>query len=218
MPKLPDNIKVVKNVTVYSTYLILVWGFYRFLFQLPEEVEELIVKPLLWLVPMYFFVRKEGYGISSLGFTLKNLFPAVYFSIGLGAIFVIEGLVVNFLKYGSINFAVNIGSLPFMTSLGLSFATAFSEETAFRGYIFNRLWFVLKNEWTANLITTAIWTGIHAPIAFFVWKLSLSASLVYLFLTAIFGLGSAFVFARTKNVFGSIFLHVLWEWPIILFR
>jgi membrane protease YdiL (CAAX protease family) len=31
-------------------------------------------------------------------------------------------------------------------------------------------------------------------------------------------MGSAFIFSRTKNIWGSILLHVLWAWPIILFR
>ena len=65
---------LVKNVTIYSVYLILIWAFYRFLFQLPDQVEELFVKPILWLLPLFWFVRKEGFGISSLGITLKNLF------------------------------------------------------------------------------------------------------------------------------------------------
>jgi len=209
---------IIKNVTIYSVYLILVWAFYRFLFQLPDQVEELFVKPIIWLVPLFWFVKKEGFGITSLGFTLKNLFPAIYLSIGLGIIFVAEGLFTNFLKYGGFHFGANIGSMPLMASLGLSFATAISEETAFRGYVFNRLWFVMKNEWNANIVTTILWTAIHIPIAFFVWGYTFPQGITYLILTAIFGLGSAFIFARTKNVSGSIFLHVLWEWPIILFR
>lgn len=214
-----SNTSIVKNVTIYSTYLIIIWAFYRFLFQFPDQVEELIIKPILWLIPVCYLVfRKEHLGLASLGFTFKNLFPAIYFSIGLGAIFAVEAVLANYLKYGSLNFAANIGSLPLTSSLGLSFATAFSEETAFRGYIFNRLWVVMKSQWPANLISTALWTAIHIPIAFFVWGLSLSAGLTYLGLTAIFGIGSAFIFARTKNIWGSIFLHVLWEWPIILFR
>jgi membrane protease YdiL (CAAX protease family) len=216
--KLPSKVTIVKDVTVYCTYLILVWAFYRFLFQFPDQIEETIIKPIVWLIPLLYLTGKDGLGISSLGFTLKNLFPAIYLSLGLGAIFVIEALITNYAKYGFLNFGANLGSLPFTASLGLSFATAFSEETAFRGYIFNRLWFALKSELMANLVATALWTLIHVPIAFFVWKLSLSAGLLYLLLTTVFGLGSAFIFARTKNVFGSIFLHVLWEWPIILFR
>lgn len=218
MSKLPSKISLVKNVTAYASYLIIVWAFYRFLFQFPDDVEELVIKPIVWLLPLFFYLKKENFGISSLGFTFKNLFPAIYLSLGLGTIFVVEGLLTNYLKYGGFSFGANLGNLPFLTSLGLSFATAFSEETAFRGYVFSRLMYVTKSEVSANLITTAIWTGIHVPIAFFIWKLSLSAGIIYLMLTAIFGMGSAFIFGRTKNIVGSIFLHVLWEWPIILFR
>lgn len=218
MPNTVSKVAVIKNVTVYATYLIIIWAFYRFLFQFPEDVEELVIKPVLWLIPVLYFIRKEGFGISRLGFTFKNLFPAVYLSIGLGTVFVIEGLITNYLKYGGFHFAANIGSAPLLVSLGLSFATSFSEEVAFRGYIFNRLWLTLKNELTANMIQTILWIAIHVPIAFFVWKLSLPAGLLYLGLTAIFGIGSAFIFARTQNILGSILLHVLWEWPIILFR
>ena len=179
MSKLPSRISLVKNVTVYSTYLILVWAFYRFLFQFPDEVEELIIKPIVWLIPLFYLVKKEGFSFTSLGFTFKNLFPSIYLSIGLGAVFVTEGLITNYLKYKGFNFGANIGNLPLMTSLGLSFATAFSEESAFRGYLFTRLLFVTRNELTANLITTTLWTGIHIPIAFFIWKLNFSAGLVY---------------------------------------
>ena len=218
MPKSINKIDIVKNVTIYSAYLIIVWAFYRFLFRLPDEIEELIIKPILWLLPVIYFVKKEKLGISSLGFNFKNLFPAIYLSIGLGAVFVIEGVVTNFLKYGHLNFGANIGSMPLMASLGLSFATAFSEETAFRGYIFGRLWWINGNEILANIVSTLLWTAIHVPIAFFVLDLGLSAGILYLVITAIFGLGSAFIYGRTKNIFGSILLHVLWEWPIILFR
>ena len=218
MKKLPSKASVIKNVTIYSVYLILIWAFYRFLFQLPDEVEELVIKPVLWLFPVFWFTKKEGFGITSLGITFKNLFPSLYLSIGLGTVFVAEGLLTNFLKYGYFNFGANIGSTPIMISLGLSFATAISEEIAFRGYIFSRLVFALKNEFGANLIQTILWTLIHVPIAFFVWGYTLPQGIVYLIITAIFGMGSAFIFARTKNIAGSVLLHVLWEWPIILFR
>ena len=209
---------VLKNATMFAAYLLIVWGCYRLLFKLPDEVEELFLKPIIWLVPLVFLLKKEREGISSLGITLKNLFPAIYFSLGLGAIFALEAVVLNFAKYGSFVFAANIGEKFILSSIGLSFATAFSEEIAFRGYIFNRVWRALGNEWIANLTTSAVWGLIHVPVAIFVFKLDFPAAVVYLSLTTLFGIGSAFVFARTKNVFGSILLHVLWEWPIILFR
>lgn len=218
MPKTINKTSFIRNVTIYGVYIILIWGFYRFLFQLPDQIEELVVKPVLWLVPILILLGKEHLDLGSLGFTFRNLFPAIYISLGLGVIFVAEALGANFFKYGHFNFATNLGTSPFAASLGLSFATAFSEETAFRGYIFSRLLVSLRSEWSANFIQTALWTAIHIPIAFFVLNYTLPQGIIYLVLTAIFGFGSAFIFARTRNVFGSILLHVLWEWPIILFR
>lgn len=208
----------LKNATALAAYLLVVWGFYRFLFKFPEEVEELFIKPVIWLLPVFFLLKKEKQGLSSLGITSRNLFPATYFALGLGAFFVIEAVIINFVKYGGLNFGANLGEKPFLFSLGLSLATAVSEEISFRGYLFNRVWYALGSEWVANLLTSLVWAFIHVPITFFVWKLNVANALLYLFLTALFGVGSAFVFARTKNVFSSVLLHVLWEWPLILFR
>lgn len=211
--------KSFKYAVGLSVYLLIVWGFYRFLFQFPETIEELFIKPVVWLLPVIYLLKKEKESLSSLGITLKNLFPAIYYALGLGAFFVIEALVINFIKYGGkFDLGANIGSLPLLTSLGLSFATAISEELTFRGYVFTRISKFLGSELYSNLVTSFFWALIHVPITFFVWKLNLSAALIYLFLTTLFGIGSAFVFARTKNILAPILLHVLWQWPIILFR
>lgn len=208
----------IKHITILATYLLVVWGFYRFLFKLPEEIEELLIKPLVWLIPVYYFVKTEGLGLKSLGITTHRLFASIYLSLALGLLFAVEGLVVNMVKYGGFDFSANIGQHNLWVALGISFATAFSEEIAFRGYIFNRLWSVIKKEWLASAVTSLVWGVIHIPVAIFWWNLNFSGTLGYLILTTIFGLGSAFVFARTKNVFSSVLLHVFWEWPIILFR
>lgn len=215
---MPKKETLVKNITIYASYLLLIWGCYRLLFKLPDEVEEVFIKPFIWLLPIFYLLKVEKAKLSSLGLTFKNIFPALYFSLGLGSFFVLEALIVNYLKYGGFHFAANLGEGAILTSLGLSFATAISEEVSFRGYIFNRLWKIFKKELPANLITTAVWVLIHVPITFFVWKLPLVDTLIYLFLTTLFGAGSSFIFARTQNVVSSILLHVLWEWPIILFR
>lgn len=215
---MPKKETAIKHATLLAAYLLIVWGFYRFLFKFPEEIEELFIKPIIWLVPVIYFVKKEKLGLSSLGITTKNLFPAIYFALGLGVVFAMEGAIVNSIKYGGFDFSANIGQMAFASSLGLSLATAVTEEITFRGYIFNRVWHALKNETTAILLTSFVWALIHVPVAIFWWKLTLPATLGYLLLTTLFGIGSAYVFAKTKNVFASILLHFLWEWPIILFR
>lgn len=218
MSNLPKKVNLLKNVTWYATYLFVFWTFYRFLFQFPDNVTELVIKPAVWLIPLFYFLKKEKAGLVSIGVTFKNLFPSIYLSIALGAVFVFEALLTNLLKYGHLNFGANIGVMPLMPSLILSFATAFTEETAFRGYIYSRLQSVFKGEFAANITQAVLWTIIHVPVSLFIYKMDVFTAFVYLFITFFFGIGSAFIFGRTKNIFGSIFLHVLWEWPIILFR
>ena len=210
--------KSLKNLTIYITYLIIFWGFYRLLIKLPDQIEEVFIKPILWLLPLIYLLKIRKEKISSLGISLKNLFPAIYLSLGLGSLFVFEGLLGNYIKYGGLNFSANLGDKLIFSAFGLSIVTAVVEEITFRGYIFNRLWKIFGKEIPANLVTTFFWILIHVPIVIFVWKYPLLDSFIYLSLTAIFGAGSAFIFARTQNIISSILLHILWEWPIILFR
>lgn len=217
---MPKKKNLLKNVSILFVFLLVVWGLYRVLFKLPEQVEELVIKPIVWLVPTFYFVFvKEKDKLESVGITFKNLFPAVYFSIALGALFGVVAMVLNFIKYkGMFNFEANLGNLPLLSSVGISLITATSEEIAFRGYILSRLWKSMGSELMANIVTSVLWVAIHIPVTVFVLKLNFSAAFVYLMLTFVYSLGAGFVYARTKNVFSSIFLHVLWEWPIILFR
>lgn len=216
---MPSKTQAFKHATILFVVLMVFWGLYRFLFQLPEEVEELFIKPLVWLTPTLLLLKREHLGLSSLGFSSKNLFPAVYFAISLGSLFALEGLLINYIKYGgALNFAANLGERAFVFTLFLSLATAIPEEIAFRGFIFNRVWYATGKEWYSNLVTSLAWSLVNVPVAVFVWRMGAFETLLYLFLTFLYGMGAAFVFARTRNIVAPILLHVLWEWPIILFR
>ncbi len=210
--------KSFKYLASYAVYILIVWGFYRFLFKFPSEIEELIIKPVIWLAPLFYILKKEKKNIFTLGINLKNLFSTVYYALFLGIIFAFEGFLINYFKYQGPNFSANLGASPFMVALGLSFATAITEELSFRGYIFNRLFLITKNELVSNITVSLFWGLVHLPISIFWWKLSITGVMGYFLLTVIFGIGSAYVFARTKNIISSILLHVFWEWPIILFR
>src|SRR3989344_2367381 len=154
---MPKKEVAIKHITILATYLLIVWGFYRFLFKLPEEIEELLIKPLIWLVPVFYLVKKEKLSLESIGITSKRLFPAIYLSLALGIVFAIEGVIINFVKYGGIEFGANLGNNPLFFALGLSIATAISEEVTFRGYLFNRVWHVTGREWVSNFLTSVIW-------------------------------------------------------------
>jgi membrane protease YdiL (CAAX protease family) len=212
------SIKFLKHAILYYSYLLVVWGFYRLLFQAPMPLEELIVKPVVWLLPLYFLAKQEKLKLESLGVTSKNFFGVVYSVLALGVVFTVFALLVNYLKYRGFNFGANVGEGAFLGAIILSFITAFSEELAFRGYLLSHLQKVVKSQWTMNIVLSVGWTLIHLPIAVLDWRMETSSVLVYLVLVFTFSIGATFVYLRTKNIMAPILLHVLWQWPIILFR
>jgi hypothetical protein len=212
------DLKLIKHAILFYAYLFVVWGFYRLLFQAPEPYDELILKPLVWLVPLYLLAKREKASLKTLGITFKGFFSVVYFVLALGFVFSLLALVVNSLKYGGANFAADIGNLSLMSALGVSLVTAVSEELSFRGYILSRIIPAFKSEWSMNIILSIGWTLIHLPIAIFDWRLGAFPLVIYTVVVFTFSLGTTFVYLRTKNIIAPILLHLLWQWPIILFR
>lgn len=209
----------IRNVFLLYTFLLIVWGFYRVLFKLPEVIEEVILKPLIWLLPLFYFLAREKQGLSSLGWTTNNLFKGVYLGLGAGIVFGLVAILSNYAKYGSLVFSPEIlAGQGLVGALGLSFITAISEETVFRGYIFGRLSDFLKDSFTANMISTLGWGIIHLPVLIFVYDLGFADIFVRFTLSCLFGFGSALVFTKTRNITSSVILNVMWTWPIILFR
>src|SRR3989344_1258188 len=213
-----QKLQYVRHVTVFYAYIFIVWGFYRLLIQFPEVIEETIVKPLIWLVPVYILVKREGSDRSLLGLNANRIFPAIYGMLTLGFIFAVAAMVVNYLKYNGFYFASNVGQGLFVVSLGLSIITAITEEIAFRGYLFGRLQGIVQKEWLANGITSVGWLFVHFPNALFNWGFNTQELVIYSILVFGFSLAATFMYARTKTIIAPVLLHILWQWPIILFR
>lgn len=215
-----NEIKLLRLVFRYFLFLLLFWGLYRLLFRLPESLEELVLKPFFWLGSLFYLVRKiEKKPLSSLGISSENLFRNLYWGIGLGFLFAIEGFLTNFLKYGQSNLIqlpYNLGQ--FLFALFLSAITAICEELVFRGFFFNRLWRIWKREWLANFVTSIFFIFVHLPIVIFGLHYGFYDVLIYAFLLFLYSLGAGFVFARTENVLSPILLHIFWGWPLVLFR
>ena len=214
--------KILKNVMfktslLYFVYLFVVWNAYRLSFKFSDNIEELYIKPVIWLLPFLYILPKESISLADLGITLKNFFRSIYLSIALGVGFAFLGLIANIAKYGAINFNANIGSNFLGTSILISFATSITEELVFRGYLLGV--FMRKYKGLIPvLLNSLLWTAIHAPISYYVWRMDGVQTVVYLSLTFVYGLGAALLYKGTKNIAAPVMLHVLWEWPIILFR
>src|SRR3972149_8795552 len=123
-------------------WVLLVWSVYRYFFHLPEAVDEFIMKPLVFVVPVLWYVlKKEKRPLSSIGLTGDNFFVSVYTGFGIGFLFALEGLAANFVKYGQFTISPIAAFRQYgFFLLLLSIATAFSEELLGRGFLFSRFY------------------------------------------------------------------------------
>jgi len=211
----------LKHVFGLFSFIFVIWAVYRYFPGiLPAWVEELILKPIIWLSPTFLVVKKiEKRKFSSLGITLNNLLISLFFGVGFGLIFTLEGFLVYTLKSRVPAFSLFKFSSSFLgIELLLLLATAISEEIVFRGYFFTRFWEIWKNEWLANFLSSLLFSFIHLPIAVFVLNYTFLMMSFYLFLIFIYGAGAALVFARSKNILSSILLHFFWSLPAVLFK
>ena len=201
-------------------WILLVWSLYRYFFKLPETIDEFILKPLVFVVPVVWYVLKyEKRPLVSLGLTSKNLKGAVLIGIGFGAIFVIEGIAANVIKYGNLNInpitaAVNYGVVMLLL---LSLATSFSEELLNRGFIFNRIFEKTKNLAYASFLSTVLFVLLHVPILVTSLKLQGLTLILFFFTNFILGMVNALLFANTRSLLAPILVHVFWNMTVAFF-
>jgi len=200
-------------------YILVVWGFYRLLFRFPEEFEELVLKPIIWLSAVGFLLWKEKRDLPSIGWTLKGFWKSLYLGLGLGMAFSIEGIVANVAKYGGIRFVdLGYGNTKFLLSLAISVATAICEETVFRGYILKRLSEASNSKWFGVGVSSVMFVLVHFPIWIFVYAYTPAELTMQSLVSLIFALGNGALFAMTESLVGPVVTHVVWGWAVVLFR
>ena len=201
-------------------WVLLAWSLYRYFLKLPEWADEFIFKPLVFVVPVFWYVRTiEKRRLESIGLTGKNFFTGLYVGLGFGFVFALEGIAANAIKYGKIQIApiavfdqYGLGLL-----LLLSLATAFSEEVLSRGFVFSRILERNKNITVAAILSTALFVFLHVPILVTSLKLQ-GLMLVMFFVTDIvLGLANSLLYYNTRSLVAPILVHIFWNMTVALY-
>jgi len=221
--------KVIQSVRMFSealspiyrlwAWILLAWAVYRYYFRFPEWVDELVFKPLVFVAPvLWYTLKKEKKRLDSLGLTGKNFFPSLYIGIGFGIVFALEGILAHFLKYKSLN--VNpiaaFGTYGFGL-LGISLATAFSEELLCRGFLFNRLFEKTKKLNGSAIIGALLFILLHVPMLLTVNKLH-GVTLIMFFVTDfILAFANSMLLSVNGSLVAPILVHLFWNMTVALY-
>lgn len=212
-------VNTVEPIYRVWAWILLAWSLYRYFIHLPEWADEFIFKPLVFVVPVLWYVlKKEKRPLSSLGLTGKNFFKSVYIGLGFGAVFAVEGLLAHVIKYGrlEVNPIAAFQEYGFFLLL-VSAATAFSEELLSRGFVFNRLYEKTGNLARSALIGGVLFLCLHVPILLTINKLT-GMTLVLFFATDfILAIANSVLFSMTGSLIAPILVHIFWNMTVALY-
>jgi membrane protease YdiL (CAAX protease family) len=215
----PVTISPLESIYHVWGWILLVWSLYRYFIKLPEWADEFIFKPLVFVAPVLWYVlRKEKRTLQTIGLTTKNLFNSLAVGLVFGMAFAVEGLVVHYIKYGtiSVNPIAAFGNYGFFLIV-ISLATAFSEEILCRGFLFNRINEKTKNILYAAFIASVLFVLLHVPMLVTTTKLQ-GMTLVLFFVTDFtLAFANSMLFAVTGSLVAPILVHVFWNMTVALF-
>ncbi len=209
-----------KALNVWAVILI-IWAFYRAKFQLPAWFDEFIAKPIVFILPVLWYIRKyeKKDFFNAIDLTRKGLTGNILLGFGMGALFIISIVLANFIKFNKI-FLTHPSGLT-VTNLGyiilLSLATAASEEILSRGFILKRLYEESKNIYTSSFFASILFFFLHVPILFTNTKISGNILLAFLVTDMVLSLINSFIFLTRKSLVAPILIHALYSISLMLF-
>lgn len=213
------NLPQLHSVAKAYVIIFVFWGLYRLVFRLPEEIEETLLKPMVFIGAVLFVERPKRWlnffcnvwGKGDIG--RAGLLGLLF---GLG--YVLFYGIASFLTFGSLSLGSELANSLWVSFVTIGLATAVWEEWVFAGYIYQRLAQAWRSVWPARLTTAVLFALVHAPILIFWYKFTGNLLLFQLTLLFVLGLGNTVLMGLSKNLLAPILSHALWGIAIYFFR
>ncbi len=186
---------VVKRLWYYYLYLFISWGLFRYFVQLPVVIEELWFKPVLWLIPLFWWNISLEKRVVMFG---KKWKESLVTGFGVGILYFL------ILKYKSLSgfyFSVDL--------VGIALATAITEELVFSGFVAGFLERHKKGSWFNLVIVGLMVSIIRLPVLLFVYRVGGKEIFGVMMVSFASGGINAWIRVRTGNVIGSIIARVI---------
>lgn len=203
----------------FWAWQLLFWALYRYFFKFPEWIDECIFKPLVFVIPVcWYVVKKEKSSLASIGLTGSHFFRNLLIGLGVSAIFIGEGILANMYKNGAlvIQPIASVASYGLPLLLVLSFATACTEELLSRGFLFSRLYAQTKKLWYAVIISTLMFMAFHIPILATTLKFQGPTLILFFWTTLSLGIINSIFYFQTKSLVVPILVHAFWNVTVAL--
>lgn len=212
------KLSVLRSSLLLWFAITFVWGTYRYLFLEREFFEELLIKPLIFIVPVLIYLKLiKKLHPNSLGLHIKN--KQLIFGWGglFGLFLVTERMMISlFIKHEKINYAF-FSTSQLVPALFVSLSTAVSEELLFRGFLLPQFMQRWKSEIRANIAVSLLFSLTHLAMGLFVLQLTPTDLFIYMLMMFLLGFANGFMYQRARSVAAPIASHALWNFTNNLF-
>ncbi len=208
-------VKTIKKITksqqalnIWAAILI-VWSIYRYNFRLPEWFDELIAKPLIFFLPIFYYIvkieRKNFFEETLIN--KKKLIPDFLLGILVLVLFFISAFLGNFYKNKTIDFLFLKNTQQIVLLFITSLATGFTEEVLSRGFVLKRLYDESKNMISASFIASVLFFFLHVPALFTNAKMLGNTLLLVMFTNLGLSLAISFIYLTRRSLILPIIIH-----------
>jgi hypothetical protein len=199
--------------------ILIIWAFYRLKLKMPEWFDELLAKPVIFVLPVYYFIKKveNKKFFSSLNWSFKSLKKDLLLSLLLSFVFLLTIFCANWVKTGKIiSISKNITSSYFFYVFIISLVGAACEQVLSTGFVFERLYLESKNFYQTALLAAIIFFFLHVPYRFTIPGL-VGDKLIFLMMTDVFlSLLNSYFYLTYKSLNLPIFIHAFYNVIIAL--
>ena len=200
--------------------ILIVWAVYRANFKLPEWFDEFIAKPLVFILPVYYYIKnvdKKKF-FESLYIKPKLFLKDLFLGLLIGGFFIATAVLANFVKFNKlflIKGSVNLQTLALICVTAL--ATGISEEILSRGFVLKKLYDESKNIYTASFFASILFFFLHVPILFTNVKITGNILLLFMATDMMLSLVNSFLFLQRKSLTLPIFIHAFYNIALVFF-
>lgn len=199
--------------------IFVLWGLYRLIFRLPEEIEETFLKPFVFVGAILFIEHPK----KAVKFFLDvwgrgKWLPSMFLGLIFGLIYVTFYGVSSILTFGKLELGNDVIASMWGSFLGISLVTAVWEEWVFSGYMLKAFNAAFRSVWVARITTAFLFALIHVPILLFWYKFTPGVMLFQFGLLFLLGIGNTILMGLSKNLLAPVLSHTLWGVAIFLFR
>lgn len=209
-----------KALNLWAVILI-VWAFYRSYFRMPDWFDEFIAKPIVFVLPVFYYVTKIDKKNLIEYFFFKTKFIEVikdfFYSLGFGILFSLTSMTASYFRTGKFAFLGNLPSFPDLSYIViLALATGVTEEILSRGFVLRKLYEESRNALSSTFFSSILFFFLHVPILFTNAKITGNMLLLFMITDLLLSMVNGLIFLQRRSLLVPILIHAFYNIVIAL--